>query len=116
MFLKKWGHPVFRGTKPSLTHASYTGTYENDILGKIKIVLENNNLVMYRSSTLVRDLTHWHYDTFRAVCRDRAVEIKNGSDLCYLFRINSQGGVSEVIMGGVLDFKRLPASKTAAEK
>jgi CubicO group peptidase (beta-lactamase class C family) len=36
-----------QGTKPSLALASYTGTYENDILGKIKIVLENNNLVIH---------------------------------------------------------------------
>ncbi|MDO9528280.1 MAG: serine hydrolase [Syntrophales bacterium] len=104
-----------RETKPSLALVSYTGTYENDILGKIKVILENNNLVMYRSSILVSDLTHWHYDTFRAVCRDRAVETRMGQTFI-TFRLNSQGGVSEVNMGDMLNFKRLPDSKTAVVK
>jgi hypothetical protein len=104
-----------RETKPSLALASYTGTYESDMLGKIKVILENNNLFMYRSSILVSDLTHWHYDTFRAVCRDQAVETRMGQTFI-TFRINSKGVVSELNMGDILNFKRLPDSKTAVAK
>jgi len=84
-------------------------------LGKIKVILENNKLVMYRSSILVRDLRHWHYDTFRALCRDRAVETRMGQTFI-TFRINSQSGVSELSMGDILNFKRLPDSKADAVK
>jgi CubicO group peptidase (beta-lactamase class C family) len=53
-------------THPSHDLAAYAGTYESTGYGTVTIALEGSTLVLHWSRTTM-PLTHWHYDTFRAV-------------------------------------------------
>lgn len=55
------------GTKPSLDLEKYTGTYESDIYGDIKIGLNNGKLTLdfEYSPDLSATLSHWHYDVWK---------------------------------------------------
>jgi hypothetical protein len=83
--------------------------------GKVKVSLEKNSLVLRLSSHLVSDLIYWHYNTFRAVCRDRVAEERMGPTFV-TFGINSLGTVSEMNMSDMLTFKRIPDSKSGEAK
>lgn len=50
-------------TTPSHPLIDYTGTYYNDVAGKVEIQLENNQLVVH-SMALEGKLAHFHYDSF----------------------------------------------------
>ena len=64
---KKIDDARIRDTKPSLSLASYAGTYSDKMYGDVAIVEENGKLVMrfLPSPNFVADLEHWHYDTFQ---------------------------------------------------
>lgn len=53
-------------TKPSVALEDYTGVYQSDIYGEIKISLESDQLRMEfeHSSYLSATLNHWHYDVW----------------------------------------------------
>jgi CubicO group peptidase (beta-lactamase class C family) len=53
-------------TRTSLPLASYSGTYESELYGKVDVLVEDNEL-HFRVNGGVWDVTlsHWHYDTFR---------------------------------------------------
>ncbi|MCA1590445.1 MAG: DUF3471 domain-containing protein, partial [Acidobacteria bacterium] len=54
-------------TRPTLSLASYAGTYADPMYGNIVVAEENGKLVIRftPSPNLVADLEHWHYDTFQ---------------------------------------------------
>jgi CubicO group peptidase (beta-lactamase class C family) len=65
-------------TRPSLPLARYRGRYESALFGTLDIRLDKDRLVLARNASAIADLTHWHFDTFRArfrspALRDRAV-------------------------------------------
>ena len=67
------------GTSPSLPLSAYTGTYIHKVYDNAKITMnEDGQLVMqlWDDEEMVADLEHWHYDTFRAVWRNRAMREK----------------------------------------
>jgi len=45
--------------------ADYTGTYSNDLYGKLEISMERGKLRLNVSRRFVGELTHWDYDTFQ---------------------------------------------------
>ncbi|NQU53286.1 MAG: serine hydrolase [Bacteroidetes bacterium] len=55
------------GTKASLPLKKYSGTYDSEIYGKIKVKLENEKLRIYFEHTpeLSATLEHWHYDVWK---------------------------------------------------
>lgn len=55
------------GTKPSLPLERYSGTYENDIYGRVTVERGADGLVLHFTPSLVAKLEHWHYDIFRSV-------------------------------------------------
>lgn len=61
-------------TQPTLSLADYTGTYISEGYGKVEVYLEQDALVMqfWDTEELEAELEHWHYDTFRAVWKNRA--------------------------------------------
>jgi len=105
-----------KGTAPSLPLAAYADTYEDDMYGKIKVVLEDDHLVLHFSSALVGDLRHWNFDTFYATWRDRVADIR-GVKHMVTFTIDAQGKVSEMkrdvswnpLSSKEITFKRVPA-------
>lgn len=54
---------------PSLPPAGYTGVYEHDVFGELRIEEEAGALVLRYSPDYIADLEHWHDDVFRAVWR-----------------------------------------------
>ena len=54
-------------TKPTLSLASYAGTYTSQMYGDVIVTEENGKLVLRLgpAPNFVADLEHWHYDTFQ---------------------------------------------------
>ena len=92
-----------QGTSPSLALEKYAGTFQSDMYGEMKIVFENNKLVLQRGPNFTGDLQHWNYDTFRIVWRD-AMQGKGFVN----FRLNTQGKVDVVNIEGLAEFTRVP--------
>lgn len=63
------------GTSPSLPLEAYTGTYEDNLYADAEVRLEKGGLVLqfWNDPDMIADLEHWHYDTFRAVWRNRSM-------------------------------------------
>lgn len=103
-----------KNTKPSLALDRYAGTYQSDIYGDVKVTLEKDkdreHLVLTFGS-FVHDLAHWHYDTFRGTCRDRAVTEKR----LFTFVLNAQGKIAEVKLADDSD-SDLVFKRTGVEK
>ena len=61
-------------TEPSKSLRNYTGLYHDDLYDKARVFMEDDGLVVqfWNDETLVADLEHWHYDTFRMVWRNPA--------------------------------------------
>ena len=85
-------------SKPSLPLDKYAGTYNDAWYGPITIRSENGGLVMTfdHTPTMIGDLQHWQYDTFKAHWRDRTIE-----DAFVTFALNPDGTVNSGRMAAV---------------
>jgi CubicO group peptidase (beta-lactamase class C family) len=83
------------GSTPSLPPAKYAGAYDDAWYGRVTVSTEADTLVlrMTHSPTLVADLRHWQYDTFRAVFRDKTVP-----DAFLTFQLDATGAIERVRM------------------
>ena len=96
-----------KDTNPTLPLIAYEGTYRNDAFGEIKVALEDGQLVIYYSSSLIGDLEHWNYDTFMVNFRDKAAgatELKPPVG----FSVDAKGSVAEMNYDDMFLFARLP--------
>jgi CubicO group peptidase (beta-lactamase class C family) len=99
---KKMEESRVKGTQPSLALEKYAGTYKDEAFGDAKVSLENGKLVM-RTPSLVADLEHWHYDTFRSTFRDNGI----GGKTMTTFTLNSQAKADALSIPEMgLTFKR----------
>ena len=89
-----------KDSRPSLPVARYAGTLHDDWYGDAIIEQQNGKLVLRMSATpsMVADLEHWQYDTFRAVFRDNTIP-----DAFVTFWINADGKVDQMKMIAVND-------------
>jgi len=85
-------------SKPSLPLEKYSGVYNDAWYGPITIRMENGGLVMSfdHSPTMIGDLEHWQYDTFKAHWRDRTIE-----DAFVTFALNPDGTIDSARMAAV---------------
>jgi CubicO group peptidase (beta-lactamase class C family) len=60
-----------RGTQPSHALAQFAGRFVDSLYGAMTVQEEGGHLVLRFGDWATADLEHWHYDTFRAVWRDR---------------------------------------------
>lgn len=62
-------------TSPSKELRNYTGLFHNDLYDKARVFTEDGSLVLqfWNDDTMVADLEHWHYDTFRINWRNPAL-------------------------------------------
>jgi CubicO group peptidase (beta-lactamase class C family) len=90
------------GTTPSLALARYAGTYADTMYGEATVRNEGSELVL-QYGTLVADLAHWQYDTFRATWRSRRV-----GKSYVTFTLDATGKVDEMRMPGFATFTREP--------
>lgn len=107
---KKMESARVQNTKPSLAAESYAGDYESEIYGRVRVYQDGKGIVLHMGSNLIYDLSHWHYDTFRAVNRDRVTEARRGMSIVN-FNLNFQGAVSEMVWNDMLTFRRLADKK-----
>ncbi|HWP83525.1 MAG TPA: serine hydrolase [Bacteroidota bacterium] len=98
---KKRNDERVKGTKPSMSLDQYTGVYENEMYGELKVVLEKGKLVIQFYPTFVGDATHWHFDTFQIAWRDRTL----GKEFM-TFILNSRGKVDLLKWDEVAEFKK----------
>lgn len=102
---KKLEEERAKGTNPSLAMEKYAGTYEDDLYGQVKVKYEDGKLTISYGPSMIADLEHWHYDTFRARWKDRFL----GSALVS-FALNAQGRIEELRISApnwpAMSFKR----------
>ena len=85
-------------SKPSLPLEKYSGTYNDAWYGPITIKQENGGLIITFDHTpsMIGDLQHWQYDTFKAHWRDRKIE-----DAFITFSLNADGSIESAKMAAV---------------
>jgi hypothetical protein len=85
-------------SKPSLALEKYAGVYNDAWYGAITIRMENSGLVIIfdHTPTMIGDLQHWQYDTFKAHWRDRTIE-----DAFITFALNPDGAIDSAKMAAV---------------
>jgi hypothetical protein len=85
-------------SKPSLPLEKYAGVYNDDWYGPITIRYQNGGLVISfdHTPTMIGDLQHWQYDTFKAHWRLRTIE-----DAFVTFSLNADGSIDSARMGAV---------------
>jgi CubicO group peptidase (beta-lactamase class C family) len=76
-------------SEPSLPLEKYAGNYKDDFYGTAKVTREGDKLVL-RYGTMVCDLEHWSYDTFRAKPRER-----HQDPFFFTARVSRRGKVEE---------------------
>ena len=88
------------GSKPSLPLEKYAGTYNDAWYGPITIRMNNENgglvVTFDHTPTMIGDLQHWQYDTFKAHWRTRTIE-----DAFITFALNPDGTVDSARMAAV---------------
>jgi CubicO group peptidase (beta-lactamase class C family) len=85
-------------SKPSLPLEKYAATYNDAWYGPITIRMEKSGLVIAfdHTPTMVGDLQHWQYDTFKAHWRNRTIE-----DAFITFSLKSDGSIESALMAAV---------------
>lgn len=85
-------------SKPSLPLEKYAGTYNDAWYGAITIRMESGGLVITfdHTPTMIGDLQHWQYDTFKAHWRDRTIE-----DAFLTFSLKPDGNIESARMAAV---------------
>jgi CubicO group peptidase (beta-lactamase class C family) len=85
-------------SKPSLPLEKYAGNYADAWYGPITIRGENGSLVISFDHTpsMIGDLQHWQYDTFKAHWRDRTIE-----DAFVTFSLKPDGSIESARMVAV---------------
>jgi CubicO group peptidase (beta-lactamase class C family) len=85
-------------SKPSLPLDKYAAVYRDAWYGPITIRMENGALVMTfdHTPTMIGDLQHWQYDTFKAHWRERTIE-----DAFVTFSLNPDGTIDSARMAAV---------------
>jgi len=89
------------GTKPTLPLERYAGTYTSDAYGEARITLEGDHLVLTIGPRFVGDMSHWHYDTFRAAWRG---ETRDWGMVT--FHLDDRGRPTKMGTAGFGDFQR----------
>ena len=85
-------------SKPSLPLERYAGVYSDAWYGTITIRMENGGLVISfdHTPTMIGDLQHWQYDTFKAHWRVPTIE-----DAFVTFSLNPDGSIESTRMAAV---------------
>lgn len=82
-------------SRPSLPEEKYAGTYEDAWYGTATIRTENGRLALIfdHTPTMVGELEHWQYDTFRTRWRDRTI-----AEAFVTFSLKPDGSVERFTM------------------
>jgi hypothetical protein len=87
-------------SKPSLPLEKYAGTYNDAWYGTITIRMDTQKgglvITFDHTPTMIGDLQHWQYDTFKAHWRDRTIE-----DAFVTFALKPDGSIDSARMAAV---------------
>jgi CubicO group peptidase (beta-lactamase class C family) len=97
------------GTSPSLALDRYAGVYADSMYGDIRIGHENNRLTISFGPEYTGELSHWHYNTFEAVYRNRAL----GRGFLN-FKLDVRGNVTGLEIPDLATFTRTPGATATA--
>jgi CubicO group peptidase (beta-lactamase class C family) len=107
----RWKTERVTGTAPSVALDRYAGRYADSLYGEVGVRVESGALALDLSPGHQAELTHWHYDTFRAVYRDPTM---NEGPNFVTFRLDARGEVQAVRVAGFTEFTRVPAERRPA--
>ena len=96
--MKKTAGEHAADSKPSLPLDKYAGVYTDAWYGPITIRKENRGLIISfdRTPSMIGNLQHWQYDTFKAHWRDRTIE-----DAFVTFSLKPDGSIESARMAAV---------------
>ena len=98
------------GTKPTLSLASYAGTFTHPVWGDLVIAQNGASLRVSLGPSAANSgiLEHWHYDTFRTFLGDG-----RGGANYFMFQLDGDGKATRLVMSGDdgYTFTRLEARK-----
>ena len=95
------------GTTPSLPLDRYAGRYVSKAYGEAVITKEGDHLVLTIGPRFVGDMSHWHYDTFKATWRD----VTGGWGMV-TFQLDDRGEPTKMWTAGFGDFERQDAKSS----
>ncbi len=95
------------GTRPSLPLERYAGNYADSLYGTVSVSYSANALHLRYGTSLVADLEHWHYDSFRVRYSDRWL----GKGMA-TFALDARGMPATLDLDGAT-FRKSPASPSA---
>jgi len=81
-----------KNTKPSLDLKKYEGIYSHKTYGNVKVEFKDGKLILKRGE-YISDLTHWHYDTFKSIMRNKSFGLDTVT-----FYIGYDGTVEELML------------------
>jgi hypothetical protein len=91
-----------RDTHPSLPLEGYAGAYVDGLYGRVEVSVADGRLVVSVGPQFVGDLSHWHFDTFRATWRDWTL-----GRAWVTFQLGRNGKVRSVTVSGFGDFRKV---------
>ena len=91
------------GTSHSLALDKYAGVYADSMYGDAKVRAENGRLFMSYGKYFDGELEHWHYDTFRAIWKERML-----GKTFVTFALDADGRVKSADVEGMTTFNRRP--------
>jgi CubicO group peptidase (beta-lactamase class C family) len=95
-------------THPTLALEKYAGTYTDSLYGDVTVRVENGKLALSYGGESDAELEHWHYDTFRAVWKNRLL----GKPMV-TFVVDGTPKVASMRLENIGEFVRLPAKANA---
>jgi hypothetical protein len=99
----KLGAARVRNTRPSRPLDEYVDRYTDELYGELQVRKVDDRLVIHYGPRLVADLEHWHFDTFRAVWRNKEM-----GKAFVTFRLGPDAMPEELLIDfeGPITFKR----------
>jgi hypothetical protein len=95
-------------THPTLALEKYAGTYTDSLYGDVTVRVENGKLALSYGGESDGELQHWHYDTFRAVWKNRLL----GKPMV-TFVVDGTPKVASMRLENIGEFVRVPATADA---
>jgi CubicO group peptidase (beta-lactamase class C family) len=99
------------GTRPSLAPEKYVGTYADSMYGEARVRTDSGGLFLSYGAFFDGALEHWHYDTYRAVWKDRAL-----GKAFVTFALDADGKVKHADIEGFGTFGRKPDAPDTTKK
>jgi hypothetical protein len=91
-------------TQPTLALEKYAGTYSDSLYGDMTVRVDNGKLLLAYGGESDGELEHWHYDTFRAIWKNRLL----GKPMITFF-IDGTPTVASLRLENIGEFVRVPA-------